>query len=481
MTFEELKHLVNQLRELPQETEWVEFKHNNEDPQEIGEYISALSNSCALYDRNEAYILWGVEDKTHNLVGTAFRPSQRKKGNEELENWLLRLLSPKVDFRIYELEIDGKEIVLMAIPPATHQPIGFNGVEYIRVGSYKKTLKSHPEKERTLWSIFSEKSFEDCIAYSDASSDEVLSLIDYPACFKKLGIPFPENRQSILERLVSERIVEQVSEERFNITNVGAILFSTDLSDFKRLFRKAPRVVVYNGINRIETIKEHSILKGYAICFEELVSYVCDQLPQNEHIEKALRHTVQIYPEIAIRELIANALIHQDFNMTGTGPMIEIFSDRMEITSPGLPLIDTLRFIDEPPQSRNEVIAALMRRMNYCEERGSGIDKVIFNVEAFQLPAPDFRTSSNHTQAVLFGPREFSYMDRNDRIRACYQHACLWYVSGKQMTNASLRERLKIDKSNYPLASRIIRDALDAELIKQPGTARKDGYVPFWA
>lgn len=132
----------------------------------------------------------------------------------------------------------------------------------------------------------------------------------------------------------------------------------------------------------------------------------------------------------------------------------------MEITNPGVPLIDTLRFIDEPPRSRNEQLAALMRRMAICEERGSGIDKVIFNIEVFQLPAPDFRASTDSTIAVLYGPRKFSQMKREERIRACYQHACLKYVSGEEMTNASLRKRLGIKDSNYPAASRIIKDAI---------------------
>lgn len=192
-----------------------------------------------------------------------------------------------------------------------------------------------------------------------------------------------------------------------------------------------------------------------------------------------------MYPEIAIRELVANALIHQDFNITGTGPMVEIFTDRMEITNPGKPLIDPLRFIDEPPRSRNETFAALMRRMAICEERGSGIDKVIFNVELFQMPAPDFRVAGSSTVAVLYGPRKFSEMKRDERIRACYQHACLQYVSGKRLSNGSLRKRLGIKDTNYPLATRIINDTIDVEWIKPhaEGTGSKRGtsYVPFWA
>jgi ATP-dependent DNA helicase RecG len=178
------------------------------------------------------------------------------------------------------------------------------------------------------------------------------------------------------------------------------------------------------------------------------------------------RASVRMYPELAVRELVANALIHQDFIITGAGPTVEIFSDRMEITNPGRPLIDPLRFIDEPPRSRNEALASVMRRANICEERGSGIDKVISAVEAFQLPGPDFRVTDGSTVTILLGPRDFSQMDRGDRIRVCYQHASLWYVAGKRMTNTTLRQRLGIKDSNYPMASRIIRDGVEAKLVK---------------
>lgn len=482
MTNEELHILVEHLRSLPRETEWVEFKHNKADPQEIGEYISALSNGAALHRQAHGYLLWGIEDGTHDLVGTYFRPCETKVGNEELENWLLRLLNPRMDCRIHEGAVDGKDVVLLEVQPATHQPVGFSGTEFIRVGSYKKKLKDFPEKERSLWALFAETPFEASIAASGVTSDDVLSLIDYTAAFRLLGTPLPDNREAILSRLVGEKVIIAAPGDRFDVTNVGAVLFATDLRRFDRLPRKAPRVVIYQESNRTESIREQEGVKGYAVGFEGLVAWINDQLPQNEEIGQALRKKVRLYPEIAIRELVANALIHQDFNITGSGPMIEIFSDRMEITNPGLPLVDPLRFIDEPPRSRNEILAGLMRRMNICEERGSGVDKVISSVEVFQLPAPDFRTTTNHTVAVLLGPREFSQMDRQDRIRACYQHACLLYVSGSHMTNATLRERLKIEKKNYPMASRIIRDAIDEGLLRQAGGARKDAsYVPFWA
>ena len=61
-----------------------------------------------------------------------------------------------------------------------------------------------------------------------------------------------------------------------------------------------------------------------------------------------------------------------------------------------------------------------MRRLGICEEKGSGVDKVVQAAEAFQLPAPDFRVGERRTSAVLFAHTEIDEMDRNDRIRACY-------------------------------------------------------------
>jgi predicted HTH transcriptional regulator len=449
---------IRELATLPQETEWVEFKENNEDPEVIGEYLSALANAAALQGKSHAYLVWGVKDGTHDLVGTTFRPRTQKVKGQELENWLVIHLYPQIHFLIHEADEGGRHFVLFEIPAAAHTPIRFKEAEFIRVGSYKKKLRDHPEIERRLWSILSRTSFEDGIALADATSDQVLDLIDYPNYFRLMNQPLPDNRAAILERLAKEDLIEPAGTDRYHIRNIGAILFAKNLSEFRGLARKGLRIIIYRGDNRVATLKEHSGGKGYAVGFEEMIAYINDQVPQTERIGQALRATDRMYPELAIRELVANALIHQDFTVTGAGPTVEIFADRMEITNPGRPLIDPLRFIDEPPRSRNEAIASVMRRANICEERGSGIDKVISMVESFHFPAPDFRITEASTVAVLLGPRAFADMDRADRIRACYQHACLCYVSGKRMTNATLRQRLEIKDSNYPIASRIIRD-----------------------
>jgi len=376
-------------------------------------------------------------------------------------------------------------MVLLRVRPAVGCPVAFKSVEWIRVGNVKKKLKDHPGKEKELWQALSRQSFEKGIAAEEITGDEVLARLDYPKFFELSGQKLPANRSGILERLVVDRLIVRRQSDQFDVTDLGAVLFAKQLSEFENLARKAFRVVRYKGNNRVETEHEKVVVKGYAAGFEALVGYVNDQLPRNEVMGKALRREVRMYPERAIRELVANAMIHQDFGMTGTGPMVEIFDDRLEVSNPGLPLIDTLRFIDHSPRSRNEILADSMRRLGICEERGSGFDKVVFDIEYFQLPAPDIRTDSTHTRVVLFAQQDLAKMDKKDKVRACYLHCCLLHVSNKVMTNTTIRQRFNIAEDDYPVASRIIRDAINAGFIKLEDPASKSKkharYVPFWA
>jgi predicted HTH transcriptional regulator len=483
--------LLVELLSLPNETEWVEWKHNNANPEMIAERLSAVANSAALHGRDFGYMVWGVEDGTKKIVGTTFRPRQSKKGNEELENWLMRSQHPQVNFQMHEWAHQGVPVVLFQIPRASHTPVRYGSEEFVRIGSLTKKLKEYPEKERELWAVFSRKPFETGIARADVDGPDVLTLLDFDRCFKLLQIPLPTDQQGILGKLADEALVVPKPGGRFDITNLGAVLFATDLNKFERLGRKALRVIKYKGDGRTNTEREWRDAPsqmGYAVAFEAAVAFINSQLPQNEPIGQAFRQEVRVYPEKAIRELVANGLIHQDFSVTGAGPTVELFDGRMEITNPGEPLVDTLRFIDTPPKSRNETLAAVMRRMKICEEAGTGIDKVIEAVEAFQLPAPDFTaittTQPGFTKATLYAPRKLNDMDSKERIRACYQHACLCLVSGSRMTNATMRQRFGIEERNAAKASRIIAETLAADLIKpfDPDQGKKyASYLPFWA
>ena len=303
-----LRQLVNELTKLPVETEWVEFKENNDNPEEIGQYISALSNSAALAGKMQAYLIWGVNDVSHAIVGTTFKPKRTKKGNEELESWLLRLLTPKVRFEFYTTTIEGKEVVVLEIERAVRTPVQFQGIDYIRIGSYKHRLKDHPEKERELWRVFDQIPFEMLLAEENLTLDQVLVELNYPAYFEMLDLPLPESKAAIAKVLSADEMIVKNNNSTYSIRNLGAILLAKKLSDFPTIRRKAIRVVIYKGRSRVETLKETDGTKGYAVGFEGLVEHLMDLIPTNEVIAKAIRKDLPLYPALAVRELVANAL-----------------------------------------------------------------------------------------------------------------------------------------------------------------------------
>jgi predicted HTH transcriptional regulator len=224
------------------------------------------------------------------------------------ENWLLKLLEPKINFRFYSIAIEGKQVVLLEIGAAFRHPVKFKNQEFIRVGSYKKKLKDYPEKERALWRRLDQTPFESGIAVEHLDSDEVFRLLDAPSYFDLLELPLPDGRVAILNALKEDKLVEPCEAGGWNITNLGAILFARRLDDFFKLRRKAMRVILYRGKGRVETQREQVAAKGYATGFEGLVSFIMALVPTNEVIEKAFRKTVPMYPELAIRELVVMLL-----------------------------------------------------------------------------------------------------------------------------------------------------------------------------
>lgn len=476
--------LVRRLAASPREDEHCEFKVNNSNPTEIGEYISALANSAALDGLGRGYMVWGVRDDDHEIVGTNFRPRDTKMGNEELQNWLLHSLEPQVAFRFEECQVEGRSVVLLTVDAATHRPVQFKKTEWIRIGSYKKKLLDHPEETRRLWRAFESMNFESGIAATGVDPGDVMDLLDYKSYFELMNLAAPSSTEKVLEALAADGLVALSEVDDWNITNLGAILFARRLDRFPGLRRKAMRVVVYDGNTRQNTVRERVGEFGYATGFAGMVSYVNNRLPANEEVREALRRDVRVYPELAIRELVANAIIHQDFTVTGAGPMVEIFDNRLEVTNPGRPLVDTRRFVDHPPRSRNEALASLMRRMGVCEERGSGWDRIGFEVEFHQLPAPSIEEIADNLKVTLYGPRKLAQMDRDDKIRAVYLHACLRYVAYEHTTNTSIRKRFGLSDRSAAVASRLIGDAVSAGVIApyDPGAAKKFmRYVPYWA
>lgn len=476
--------LIDDLRALPAETAWVEFKHENTDPNGMGKRVAALSNAARIEGQDTAYMVWGVEDGTHRVLGTSFEPDVTNARGQPLSLWLAQNLEPSPAFGFRVVPHPLGRLVLLEIPAAPGAPVCFQNIPYVRIGSATPKLTDYPERFQRLIERLRPYRWESEVARAYASADEVLTLLDYPAYFRLTRQPLPDNRAGILERLAADRLIAADVGGQWNITNLGAIVLAVRLSAFDpSLARKGVRMVAYSGPNRAAPVTHrHDEDRGYAAAFEVLVETLNAWLPRNEHIGAALREAHPLFPALAIRELLANALIHQDMTITGAGPQVEVFGDRIEITNPGQPLVAADRMIDLPPRSRNEALSSLMRRMGFCEEQGSGLDKVHSAVELFQLPPLLLKSEDGAMPVVLYGPRTFADMTPDERVRACYFHAVLKFLGREKMKNSTLCARLGIEARNASQASQVIGKALEAGLIRvaDPDHPRA-GYVPHWA
>jgi predicted HTH transcriptional regulator len=462
---------INLWRSSPSEHQRLEFKEAKTqfDFRTLCKYCVALANEGG------GQLLFGIADKPpRQVVGTAAVNDPIGMAEK-----LFQTLGFRVDVEAIN-HPDGRVVVF-------HIPSRPRGTAYHLEGTYFMRAGEElvPMSEDQLRRIFAEGEPDWLEEYSRTGLDaaQVVELLDTQGFFELLKLPYPAEQSGVLDRLQQERLVDLVANS-YSIRRLGALLLAKKLQDFPDISRKAPRVVVYTGRSKLGTKLDQPGTKGYAVGFQGLVSFIMTQLPQNEVIQDALRKEVKLVPEIVVRELVANALIHQEFRIGGASMMVEIYSDRVEISNPGEPIVPVDRFIDGY-QSRNERLADLMRRMRICEEKSSGIDKVIQAAELYQLPAPDFRASHRRTVVVIFGPRDFEAMDREDRVRACYQHCCLKWVMSERMTNQSLRERFHQPESKTAIISQVIAAAIEAKVVKpdeRVGGSRKYArYLPFWA
>lgn len=462
---------INLWRQAASEHQRLEFKEakNQFDNRKLYEYCVAIANEGG------GILLLGVANKPPRpVVGThAF--------NNPVE--MAEKLFTAVGFRVEIEEVghpDGRVLVF-------HIPSRPRGTAYHLDGAYlmRSGESLVPMSEDQLRRIFAEGEPDWLEEYSrtELGAQQVVDLLDTQTFFELLKLPYPTDRSGVIERLEQERLLDSLP-GGYAIRRLGALLIAKRLDAFPDIARKAARVVVYTGKSKLETKLDQPGGKGYAAGFQGLVAFVMAQLPQNEVIEDALRKEVKLVPEVVVRELVANALIHQDLSVGGASVMVEIYSNRFEISNPGEPIVPVVRFIDGY-QSRNERLADLMRRMGICEEKSSGIDRVVHAAEVYQLPAPDFRAGHQRTYATVYGPRDFEGMDREDRVRACYQHCALKWVMSDRMTNQSLRERFQLSESKSASVSQVIAATIEAGLIKpddKVGSSRKFArYLPFWA
>lgn len=458
-------------RQVTTEHQRLEFKEAKQqfDFERLLEYCVALANEGG------GFFILGIADKPpREVVGTSAYRDLATTAQKLFER-----LGFRVD--VEEASHAGGRVVVFDVPSRPR------GTAYNLAGKYLMRAGEAlvPMTEDQLRRIFAEGRPDWLEEHSKKglTDREVIDLLDTQTFFELLRISYPTTRQGVLDRLRNERLID-VDSDIYAIRRIGAVLLAKELEAFPDLMRKAPRVIVYAGEDKLGTRIDQVETKGYAVGFQRLVQLIMEQLPQNEVVRHALRKEVRLVPERSVRELVANSLVHQDFSVQGASVMVEVYTNRLEISNPGEPIVPIERFIDGY-QSRNERLASVLRKLGICEEKSSGIDRVIFDAELHQLPAPDFRASLGRTIVSLRGPLSFDDMSRDDRVRACYQHCALKCVTAQHMTNQSLRERFRLSEAKSASVSQVISTTIGTGLIKlddKVGSSRKFArYLPFWA
>ena len=453
------------------EGEYLEFDPpgNHNDFEKLADYCAALAN----------------EGGGQIKLGVADSPSQRVVEAPEFgaPERIVAGIYDRIGLRVTYDEVphaNGRVFQFHVPSRPLGQAVGHKGRYLVRAGDQ---LVPMPFEDMKRIMAGDAPDWTQRSALTTVDGHTVTRLLDTQSYFILSGSSYPTTQRAVLNQFAREGFV-RFDNGSWTITNLGAILFARNLEDFDLLRRKSPRVTVYEGKGKLRSTHDQFMTKGYATGFDDLVNFVTGLIPHTETYERALRSYVKKFPAIAVRELIANALMHQDFEMRGMSVDINIFDDRMEISNPGTHSVAPERFIDKC-RPRNERLADLMRQLGICEGKGTGVDKVVSATEECQLPPPDFREGTNRTTVVLFSHKAFAEMHGGDRVRATYQHCCLRYLQNDRMTNQSLRDRFGIPRKAAATVSRVIKAAMRCGEIKlgdhsqaSPGDRY---YVPFWA
>ncbi|HEX5399269.1 MAG TPA: ATP-binding protein [Verrucomicrobiae bacterium] len=451
------------------------------DKKRLAEHLSAFANYPG-----GGFLIYGVDasGKPDAMDEAAIQTTINQLANIGRQG-----VEPSVSLDHAVEDYESVPLLFVRIPEASVKPVHIRGkgleATFIRSGG--TTRQASRQEIGTLMLHSRTPRWEELHSSVLLTDTELLSKLNIEPILSMMERPVPTTNEERLNWMVAEGFIFREPAGGGYVTNLGAISAARRLADFPDLARKAVRIVVYDGLNKSKTKREQEGAFGYAIGFQGIIQFLTSLLPQSEVIEKALRVKRTVYPEIALRELVANALIHQDFSVSGVSPLIEIFDDRIEISNPGglLPSKQLDRLIGTQPESRNEKLASAFRRYKICEERGSGLIKAGQEVEIYGLPPIEFYSGPNYFKVTLYCPRTFAQMSAHERLEACYQHAVLKYFSDSAMTNKSLRERLKMPEKQRSMVSNLIQEAISLNRIKPANPDNKSKkfteYVPFWA
>ncbi len=425
-------------------------------------------------------MLLGVTNKApHEPVGTKAFP---RLEIPEAEATLANDLSPVIRIKISEHMLDEGRVVAIEIPSrAKGQVIRYNEFPYMKTGNQTRKMTDQ-ELARILTETTPHWLDETCL--SDQSGEEVMGLLDVKSFYEMIGKPMPQNRSSVMERLSSEGIVSPAhASEKFSISRMGVLLLANSIKKCSsEMAVKRFEIIGYKPNAKAEEIVfNYCCDRGYAVGFEDMVNAAMEQLAAQA--EYADGEAMEMAPRLAVRELLANAIIHQDFENKDR-VVLKIFGDIAVLINPGVSLVK-VDFMMQDSESRNAGMLNLMRKFKLAEHATSGIVKIIASVEQSKSAPPKFRFTDSSTHVEISRLAEYGKMSWSEMKIAAYQHCLLQNARKAMMTNASLRERFNLDDEAGIEITQLLKELVKEKKIKRseerPGSRRHVGYVPHWA
>lgn len=371
----EIKDIINELRGYDSEREWFELKENWFAANELGEYVSALSNSAAIDGKKDAYFVWGVHDENHEITGTNFNYNQ-DVNHEPLKHFLARQFTPDINLIFDETSMEGKKVVLLTIPAAKSVPTAFQNERYIRIGSSKEKLRKYPEKEAYLFEVLRRgfPTIENTPSeYQDLTFEKLL--IYYGAKGIKLNLDTYQKNLSLLTEDGKYNILAQL------------------LSDNSHM---PIRVSIFSGKTKSDNMYSVREFGNQCILYslDEVLRYgdVLNIIQADETNRVVERKDVPLFENEAFREAIINAFVHNKW-VGGNEPMITVFSDRIEILSRGsLAPEQTMEgFFAGESIPVNKKLSEIFLQLHISEKTGRGVPRI---TQSYGKKAYEFRENS---------------------------------------------------------------------------------------
>ena len=465
MTPEELDKLLNN----GNENEQLEFKEakNSYDFDKLLTYCSAIAN------RRGGKIILGVSSKRpRKVTGTNAFLNLNKIKSEIYTNL-------KIDVPIEKINHPDGRVLVFEVPSRRRGHLVEHNGYWTRSG--ESLVKMSLDEIQMSLNESKEEWINDVLV-SNLSEGEVVQKLDAHKYYELEGLDYPSDPDEVMEKLLTDKFISK-NNNSYSILKLGAVLIARNLKDFSTCEFIAPRVFVYEDNTRSSLKSSYIVEKGYLLCFDDYMNYIISMLPQKEVSQVGRRFQELLVTENMIREVFANALIHRDFDVTNASPEVSIHPKCVEISNPGLPLIEFDRFINFN-SARNNTLLLIMIKFKFSEYRSTGIDKVLIDVEKYEYPPIEYVRGPHSTIIRLYGKKSFDDMEFEEKIQACFQHCALQRARITHMTNHSLRARFGLPESKSDVVSRIINKAMDKNLIKQLDPdlkSRKNAkYKPYW-